>query len=308
MPAHSPLAADHRHRGHPKPARTWGGGERIGEQVGGGQASAGWAERPACTAADSWRLHPTTGCQLTAAGRQERRAELAAIQAQLARIDIHAAADGVAVFGDPDDWLGRPVTTGERIMLLANPAKPRRERWLDFSLVGLVQLAALLYGLHSVWVARPVVLAFETDRLVIATANEVQTETLPQAPAGLQTLPWWGWLQVGTRSAKSSEEFLTSVNLGLSGISPAMRPDWWVPWADGRAGIDQRAKPVTELLARRPQDAATLQAAIAATGLPTQQLRYLPLTSRRTKDWVALLDAQARIVGHAPVDGFTAHN
>ena len=54
----------------------------------------------------------------------EKRAELAAIQAQLGRIDIVASHDGVAVFGDPDDWLGRPVSTGERIMLLANPDKP----------------------------------------------------------------------------------------------------------------------------------------------------------------------------------------
>ena len=54
----------------------------------------------------------------------ERRAELAAIQAQLARIDVLAPADGVAVFGDPDDWLGRPVAVGERIMLLADPATP----------------------------------------------------------------------------------------------------------------------------------------------------------------------------------------
>ena len=54
----------------------------------------------------------------------EKRAELAAVRAQLARIDVLAPQDGVAVFGDPDDWLGRPVTTGERIMLLANPAKP----------------------------------------------------------------------------------------------------------------------------------------------------------------------------------------
>jgi hypothetical protein len=54
----------------------------------------------------------------------EKRAELSAVQAQLARIDVAAPQDGVAVFGDPDDWLGRPVTTGERIMLLANPAKP----------------------------------------------------------------------------------------------------------------------------------------------------------------------------------------
>ena len=54
----------------------------------------------------------------------EKRAELAAVQAQLARIDVVASHDGVAVFGDPDDWLGRPVSTGERIMLLANPDKP----------------------------------------------------------------------------------------------------------------------------------------------------------------------------------------
>ncbi len=54
----------------------------------------------------------------------EKRAELTAVQAQLARIDVIASHDGVAVFGDPDDWLGRPVSTGERIMLLANPDKP----------------------------------------------------------------------------------------------------------------------------------------------------------------------------------------
>jgi hypothetical protein len=55
---------------------------------------------------------------------QEKRAELAAVQAQLNRIDVVAGHDGLAVFGDPDDWLGRPVSTGERIMLLANPEKP----------------------------------------------------------------------------------------------------------------------------------------------------------------------------------------
>jgi hypothetical protein len=49
---------------------------------------------------------------------------LAAVQAQLSRVDVVAGEDGIVVFGDPDDWLGRPVTTGERIMLLANPKKP----------------------------------------------------------------------------------------------------------------------------------------------------------------------------------------
>lgn len=55
---------------------------------------------------------------------KERRAELEAIREQLQRVVITAPQDGVAVFGDPDDWLGRPVLTGERIMLLADPARP----------------------------------------------------------------------------------------------------------------------------------------------------------------------------------------
>ena len=201
--------------------------------------------------------------------------------------------------------LGVDVVCGPVLtLILASPHKSLRERWVDFSIIGLLQLAALLYGLHAVWVARPVVLAFEVDRLVIASANEVQTETLSQAPAGLQSLPWWGVLQVGTRKAKDSDEFFESMNLGLGGITPAMRPHWWLPWDGAQAGIQERAKPVAELLARRPQAAPVLQAAMAETGLPVQQLRYLPLTSSKVKDWVALLNAEGQIVGHAPVDGF----
>lgn len=55
---------------------------------------------------------------------QQRRAELAAIQAQLERTQVLAPRGGVAVFGDPNDWLGKPVSTGERIMLVADPEQP----------------------------------------------------------------------------------------------------------------------------------------------------------------------------------------
>jgi multidrug resistance efflux pump len=55
---------------------------------------------------------------------QERRAELASIRSQLDRLDVSAPRDGIAVFADVNDWLGKPVVTGERIMQLADPAKP----------------------------------------------------------------------------------------------------------------------------------------------------------------------------------------
>jgi hypothetical protein len=52
---------------------------------------------------------------------REKEAELAAVEALLERVTVRAEHDGIAVFADPNDWLGRPVQTGERIMQLADP-------------------------------------------------------------------------------------------------------------------------------------------------------------------------------------------
>ncbi len=54
---------------------------------------------------------------------EERRAELAFIDEQLQRMALISPKDGITVFGDPNDWRGHPVAAGERIMLIANPAK-----------------------------------------------------------------------------------------------------------------------------------------------------------------------------------------
>lgn len=55
---------------------------------------------------------------------EERRAELESTRSQLQRLTVFAPRDGVAVFADVNDWLGKPVVTGERIMQLANPEQP----------------------------------------------------------------------------------------------------------------------------------------------------------------------------------------
>ena len=47
-----------------------------------------------------------------------------------------------------------------------------------------------------------------------------------------------------------------------------------------------------------------LEKAAAETGQPVEALTYLPLTSSKTKDWIALLDTTMQVVGYAPVDGF----
>jgi multidrug efflux pump subunit AcrA (membrane-fusion protein) len=61
---------------------------------------------------------------------KEREAELALIAQQLGRLEVRAPRDGIAVFGDPNDWVGRPVVTGERIAQLADPRDAGVLVWL----------------------------------------------------------------------------------------------------------------------------------------------------------------------------------
>ena len=70
--------------------------------------------------------NPQSKNELTVLGgvAEQRRAELAAVIAQLGRTQVFSPEAGVVVFSDPNDWIGKPVVTGERILQLADPAKP----------------------------------------------------------------------------------------------------------------------------------------------------------------------------------------
>ena len=54
---------------------------------------------------------------------EEKAAEMDWVAAMLARSCISAPKDGIAVFTDANDWIGKPVVTGEKIMTIADPAR-----------------------------------------------------------------------------------------------------------------------------------------------------------------------------------------
>lgn len=64
---------------------------------------------------------------------EERAAELGYLEEQLKRAVVTAPQAGVAVYGDPNEWLGKPVTTGERIMLVADPGNVEIKAYLPVS-------------------------------------------------------------------------------------------------------------------------------------------------------------------------------
>lgn len=61
---------------------------------------------------------------------REKEAELASVQTQAQRVEVRADRDGIAIFSDTNDWIGRPVQTGERVMQLAQPEDGGIQIWL----------------------------------------------------------------------------------------------------------------------------------------------------------------------------------
>ncbi|MDQ0025745.1 hypothetical protein J2X90_003568 [Variovorax paradoxus] len=192
------------------------------------------------------------------------------------------------------------------IAIIANPKKSKRELIADFFFIGAIQLAALGYGIFSAAEARPVVLAFEVDRMVAVSASEIDPKELVEAPMNMRSLSWKGPQLVGTRKPSNSDEMLDALDHSLQGLEPSARPSWWQDVSNNAPDIRLRAKKVSDLVAvSSPESQILLNNAIEKSGLPVGGLFYLPLTSRWTKEWVVLFAEPMNIVGYASVDGFS---
>lgn len=190
-------------------------------------------------------------------------------------------------------------------LVLFNHLKSRRELILDLSLVALIQLGALAYGLHTVAQARPVYLAFEVDRFRAVTYADIQHDVLKPEQGGLQSIGWGRPQVIGTRSPANGDEMLRSLELSLSGFDPSVRPDWWVPYAAVTEKVLRQAKPVVELRNKKPNETHLINAAIRDAKRDESQLVWLPVTSFQSTGWVSFLDkSTAEILSFAPIDGF----
>lgn len=64
---------------------------------------------------------------------EEKEIEVAFTEEQLARARVVAPRDGVALFTGVNEWLGKPVVTGEKVMTLSNPEESGLEIFLPVS-------------------------------------------------------------------------------------------------------------------------------------------------------------------------------
>ena len=180
--------------------------------------------------------------------------------------------------------------------------KGLRHLRLDLLVIALVQLAGLAYGLHTVYVARPIAMVFEVDRFRLVRANDVAVDELPKALPPYRSLPVSGPELLGTRTPAAGEEHNDALFKGLAGIDISSRPSFWQPYEQSRAAALARSRPLDVLMKRYFDQAADLRQRLSDMHGDEATARFLPAVAR--SDWVAVLDKSGSVLGYLPVDGF----
>ena len=185
-----------------------------------------------------------------------------------------------------------------------NRRKPWTELRRDLAFVGLIQLAALAYGLWTVAVARPVHLVFEIDRFRVVHAIEVEPELLSRAPKGIDVMPWTGPSLLSVRTFKDSNESFDATFAALKGATLGARPDLWQSYAAGVPDVLKVAKPVANLKTRFPKQAADIERVLQKASKSPQTLLYVPMVGRKSF-WTVFVDPiTAEVVATMPLDSF----
>ncbi len=196
------------------------------------------------------------------------------------------------------------VALGPLITLIVfSPNKPRRLLLLDLTVIGVLQLGALVYGVYVVAQARPAYLLFVKDRFEVASADEIlDAERAKVKRAEFREVPRFGPVTAAARMPAEPDEQLRIIASATSGADLKTFPQHFVPYEAEIDNVRKKGLALSKLRERHPEAVHDLAKAVAATGLPESSLAWLPLRARK-RDMAVLVDAKSgRIAGYAPID------
>lgn len=185
-----------------------------------------------------------------------------------------------------------------------DPRKGKSHLKRDLIVIAALQMGALLYGIYTVQLARPIALVFEYDRFRVVSAAEVLHEELHKAAPEFTKLPWTGPRVIAIRKTERGEErnsaLMTAI---LDGVDTSQRPTFWVAYSDSMKSLALDAsKSISILLERYPERRQDLLNTLHRMDLTESTARYLPVAARG--DAVAVLNMRGEVAGFLLEDGF----
>ena len=179
-------------------------------------------------------------------------------------------------------------------LVLYAPTKPKREILTDISLVVVIQLLALCYGVWTMWQVRPMYVVQEADRFTIMSRANLALNEVDALPNELRPNYFGGPVQVSLRDLTVAETEKLNSEIKAGGHDAAEHPSLYVKFDGGKTY--QRAHPMKNLILTQPRLKIQLEAIALKQNSTLEQLRYSYFVGRNYV--IAVINVQGNPVAY----------
>jgi len=160
---------------------------------------------------------------------------------------------------------------------------------MDLTIIVLLQLGALGYGVYTVAEGRPAWLVFSVDRFELVRINDIDERKLDEAADEFKSPGWFGPQWVAAQNPTNTDARNTLMFEALiGGVDASARPNLYIPISEQWQNIQNRAQELTKLAEFNANEAL-----VAELGNNWQTLPYawLPLKANN-QDMVVLVNPE----------------
>lgn len=163
----------------------------------------------------------------------------------------------------------------------------------DLAVIALLQMAALGYGMNTVFAGRPAFVVFAADRFEVSRAYELDPASIKTAEKEKNESAKISWLQpkwVGALPSKDHDRRNKIMFDSVQGGNDwPQLPELFVPLSEVKQPILERSKPLEALRKIHGNDADAQE---KLAGLNDSEVKWLPLVSN-AKNMTVIVDANS---------------
>jgi hypothetical protein len=183
--------------------------------------------------------------------------------------------------------VGVDVILGPLLTLIVFKSGKRGMKF-DLAVIGLVQAAALAYGVHIVFLARPAFIVFVKDRFELPTVVDLDPAQLALAKYPQFRSPGWTGPELAAADMPTDpKERDRLIDAALAGFDLQHFPRYYVPYADRTKEVLAQAMTIARLRTAEPASAKAVDAYLASSGTREGDVRAMMLRTRFA--WVVVL-------------------
>ncbi len=166
-------------------------------------------------------------------------------------------------------------------LIVANPAKTRRQLARDIGAIVTVQLAALVYGAVTLWLGRPLYYTFSVDRLQMVQANDLEADEIalgqrqnPNLAPHWYDLPRWIWAPLPENPEEATKIVMATP---IGGKDVVQMPRYFKPWEQGLSTLREKLTRVDDIKELSKSERQDLHRRMSQQGLAPDERNALLL-------------------------------